>query len=125
MTTDIRATDSLLRTAIRLDATGVGLIGLAIAAFAGRFVSFTGLTQAWVYGIAAAFVFYGVAGNWLAGRSNLRPIGTGLSLFNFVGAVGHGDEDLRQVGLGGGIDRRALCLDDLVDLFERAHSART
>ncbi len=72
----------------RSGSTGVGLIGLAIAAFAGRFASFTGLTPAWVYGIAAAFVFYGVVGNWLAGRSNIRPIGTGLSLFNFVGAVG-------------------------------------
>jgi hypothetical protein len=90
MTTDvrIRPKDSLLRTAIRLDATGVGLIGLGVAALAGPFARLTGLPTAWSYGIAAAFVGYGVIGNWLAGWPNIRPIGAGLSLFNFVGAVG-------------------------------------
>jgi hypothetical protein len=88
MTTDVVPRDSLLRTAIRLDATGVGLIGLAVAAFAGPFARLTGLTPGWSYGIGAAFVLYGVVGNWLAGRETIRPIGTGLSLFNFVGAVG-------------------------------------
>lgn len=82
------ARDSLLRWAIRLDATGVGLIGLAVGAFAGPFARLTGLTPGWSYGIAAAFVFYGALGNWLAGRRAIRPVGTGLSLFNFVGAVG-------------------------------------
>ncbi|MCW1957735.1 MAG: hypothetical protein KIH64_004155 [Mycobacterium sp.] len=84
----VRPRDSFLRTAIRLDAAGVGLIGLGIAGFAGPFARLTGLATGWAYGIAAAFLFYGVAGNWLAGRTNIRPIGTGLSLFNFVGAVG-------------------------------------
>ena len=79
---------SLLRTAIRLDATGVALMGLGIAAVAGPFARQTGFTSAWAYGLAAAFVLYGVVGNWLAGRVDIRPIGTGLSLFNFVGAVG-------------------------------------
>ncbi|MEI6251275.1 MAG: hypothetical protein WCP30_00520 [Mycobacteriaceae bacterium] len=90
MTTDVltHAKDSLLRTAIRLDATGVGLIGLGVAAFAGPLARLTGLTTSWSYGIAAAFVFYGIVGNWLAGRANIRPIGTGLSLFNFIGFVG-------------------------------------
>lgn len=90
MTTAVltRSTDSLLRTAIRLDATGVGLMGLGIAAFAGGFARHTGFSSAWSYGLAAAFVFYGVVGNWLAARANIRPVGTGLSLFNFVGAVG-------------------------------------
>lgn len=90
MTTGVltRPTDALLRTAIRLDATGVGLIGLAVAALAGPFARLTGLTTAWSYGIAVGFLFYGIAGNWLAGRPNIRPIGTGLSLFNFIGAVG-------------------------------------
>lgn len=90
MTTDIaiRSKDSLLRTAIRLDAIGVGLIGLGVAAFAGWFARLTGFTPAWSYGIAIAFVFYGIVGTWLAARPNIRPIGTGLSLFNFVGAAG-------------------------------------
>ena len=34
-----------------------------------------------------------------------------------VGALGHGDENLRQVGLGGGVDAGALLVQDLVDLF--------
>ena len=84
----VRSADSLLRTAIRLDAGGVGLIGLGIGALAGPFSRLTGLTTAWSYGIAVAFVGYGVLGTVLAARRNVRPIGTGLSLFNFVGAVG-------------------------------------
>jgi hypothetical protein len=88
MTIDLSAKDSLLRKAIRLDATGVGAIGLLIAAFAAPFANWTGLSSGWAYGIAAAFLFYGTAGSWLAGRPTIRPIGTGLSLFNFVGAVG-------------------------------------
>lgn len=91
MTLDVAAPtgarDALLRWAIRLDATGVGLIGLAVGAFAGSFARLTGLTPGWSYGIAAAFVSYGGLGNWLAGRRAIRPVGTGLSLFNFVGAV--------------------------------------
>jgi hypothetical protein len=90
MTTDaaIRIKDALLRTSIRLDATGVGLMGLGIAAFVGPFARHTGFTPAWSYGLAAAFLFYGVVGNWLANRPGIRPIGIGLSLFNFVGAAG-------------------------------------
>ena len=88
MTTTLSTRDSLLRTAIRADAIGVGLIGLGVGAFAGPFARLTGLTPGWSYGIAAAFVFYGVVFTWLAGRQNIRPIGTGLSLFNFVGAAG-------------------------------------
>lgn len=84
----VRSQDSLLRNAIRLDATGVGLMGIGIAAFAGGFARHTGFTSAWSWGLAVAFVFYGVVGNWLAGRANIRTIGTGLSAFNLVGAVG-------------------------------------
>lgn len=80
--------DSFLRSAIRGDSVGVGLIGLAIAAFAGPFARMTGLTPAWSYGIAAAFVVYGVVFTWLSGRPRIRGIGTALSAFNFVGAVG-------------------------------------
>lgn len=86
MTTD--PTDSLLRTAIRLDGIGTGLIGLVVAAFAGPFARLTGLTPAWSYGMAVGFVGYGLLTNWLAVKPNIRPIGTGLSLFNFLGAVG-------------------------------------
>lgn len=79
--------DSLLRLAIRLDATGVGFIGLGMGAFADPLAESTGFTPAQVYIGAVAFVFYGVVGNWLAGRSRVRAIGTGLSIFNFAGAA--------------------------------------
>ncbi len=79
--------DGLLRRSIRLDGLGTGVIGLAIAAFAGSFAELTGLRPAWSYSMAVAFIGYGVAANWLAGRPNIRPIGTGLCLFNFVGTA--------------------------------------
>ena len=87
MTTALKPRDSLLRTAIRFDATGVGVMGLALGAFAGPFARATGLNTTHAYVAAAAFVFYGVLGNYLAGRQAIRPIGTGLSIFNFVGAA--------------------------------------
>ena len=71
------STDSFLRRAIRLDATGTGLLGLAAAPFARPLSSLT----------AAAFVFYGIVGNLLAGRARIRGIGIGLSAFNVVGTV--------------------------------------
>lgn len=80
-------TDSFLRRAIRADATGTGLLGLAAAAFARPLSSLTGLTPTHVYIAAAAFVFYGVAGNLLAGRPRIRGIGIGLSAFNVVGTA--------------------------------------
>lgn len=56
--------DSLLRRAIRLDATGVGLLGLGAAAFAGPLANrtglTTGLTMTQCYITAGAFLFYGV-----------------------------------------------------------------
>ena len=62
-------------------------MGLGIAAFAGPFACATGLSTTHAYVAAAAFVFYGVLGNYLAGRQVIRPVGTGLSIFNFVGAA--------------------------------------
>ena len=71
----------------RLDATGTGLLGLAAATFARPLSSLTGLTPTHVYIAAAAFVFYGIVGNLLAGRARIRGIGIGLSAFNVVGTV--------------------------------------
>ena len=87
MTTAVQPRDSLLRTAIRFDATGVGIMGLAIAGFAGPFARATGLATSHAYIAAVAFVFYGVVGNLLARQRAIRPIGTGLTLFNFIGAA--------------------------------------
>jgi hypothetical protein len=80
--------DSLLRRAIRLDATGVGLLGLLAVAFAGPLARLTGLTAAQCYITSAAFLFYGVVGNLLARRREVVGIGKGLSAFNFVGTIG-------------------------------------
>ena len=87
MTTAIRSQDSLLRGAIRYDATGVGVMGLAMAALAGPFARMTGLTPTHAFIAGGAFVVYGVLGNYLAGRRAIRPIGTGFTIFNFVGAA--------------------------------------
>lgn len=80
--------DSLLRLAIRLDATGVGLLGVGAATLAGPLSRLTGLTATQCYITAAAFLFYGVVGNLLARRPRVRGIGIGLSAFNFLGTIG-------------------------------------
>ena len=64
------------------------VIGLLVAAFAGSFARFTGLTPGWSTTASQRRSCCTVVGNWLAARETIRPIGTGLSLFNFVGAVG-------------------------------------
>jgi hypothetical protein len=80
--------DSLLRRAIRLDATGVGLLGLAAAVFAESLSTTTGLTTAQLYVTAAAFIVYGVVGNLFARLTRVIGIGMGLSAFNFIGTIG-------------------------------------
>ncbi len=80
-------TDAFLRQAIRADASGTGLLGLAAAGFAQPLSRLTGLTPTHVYIAAAAFVFYGAVGNLLAGRARIRGIGIGLSAFNVVGTA--------------------------------------
>ncbi len=80
--------DSLLRLAIRMDATGVGLLGVGAATLAGPLSRLTGLTAAQCSITAAAFLLYGVVGNLLARRPRVRGIGIGLSAFNFVGTIG-------------------------------------
>ena len=81
------STATFLRRAIRADATGTGALGLAAAAFAKSLATLTGLTPTHIYIAAAAFVFYGAAGNLLAGSAQIRRIGIGLTVFNFVGTV--------------------------------------
>lgn len=80
--------DSLLRLAIRLDATGVGLLGVGAATLAGPLSRLTGLTPVQCYITAASFLIYGVVGNLLASRPRVRGIGIGLSAFNFAGTIG-------------------------------------
>lgn len=82
------STDSLLRFAMRLDATLTGVLGLGIAAMADPMARLTGLTAAQEYAVGAAFVFYGLAVYALAAMPDVRRVGAGLVLFNVVGTVG-------------------------------------
>jgi hypothetical protein len=78
------STDSLLRFAMRLDATLTGLCGLAVAAFANPLSSVTGLTPAQGYGLGAAFVLYGAVVYGLAALPSLRTVGIGVVIANVV-----------------------------------------
>lgn len=81
------STDSLLRFAMRADATLTGLAGLFVAFAADPIASLTGLTSAQEYAIGAFFVFYGLAVFTLAALPNLRRAGVGVAAANFVYAA--------------------------------------
>ncbi len=78
------STDSLLRFAMRLDATATGLTGLLIAAAADPLSSLTGLSSIAEYGLGAFFVFYGLAVYVLAAFPDLRRAGIGVVIANIV-----------------------------------------
>ncbi|MEZ0365275.1 hypothetical protein ACAG26_16465 [Mycobacterium sp. pUA109] len=78
------STDSLLRFAMRADATLTGLFGLLAAAAADPLSSLTGLTPAQEYGLGAFFVLYGLAVYTLAALPNLRRAGVGVVIANLV-----------------------------------------
>ena len=82
------STDSLLRFALRLDATLTGLAGLMIAAAADPLSSLTGLSSLSEYGIGAFFVFYGLVVFALAAVPDLRRAGIGVVIANIVFTVG-------------------------------------
>ncbi|HTY27083.1 MAG TPA: hypothetical protein VMD51_02915 [Mycobacterium sp.] len=82
------STDSLLRFALRLDATLTGFLGLAAAAMADPMARLTGLTPLQMYVIGAAFVLYGVGVYALAAVPDVRRLGIVLAVFNTVGTVG-------------------------------------
>ena len=78
------STDSLLRFAMRADATLTGLCGLAVAFVADPLSSLTGLTSAQEYAMGAFFVLYGLAVFSLAALPNLRRAGIGVVVANIV-----------------------------------------
>jgi GNAT superfamily N-acetyltransferase len=78
------STDSLLRFAMRADATLTGLAGLVVAAAADPISSLTGLTSAEEYALGAFFVLYGLAVFSLAALPNLRRAGIGVVIANAV-----------------------------------------
>ena len=81
------STDSLLRFAMRRDATLSGLAGLMIAAAADPISSLTGLSSIAEYGLGAFFVFCGLIVFGLAAAPNLRRAGIGVAIANIVFTV--------------------------------------
>ena len=81
------STDSLLRFAMRADATLTGLAGLAVAVAADPISSLTGLTSLQEYGVGAFFVFCGLAVFTLAALSDLRRAGAYVIAANIVFTV--------------------------------------
>ncbi len=82
------STDSLLRFAMRADATLTGLCGLAIAAVADPLSSLTGLSSNLEYALGAFFVLYGLVVFSLAASLNLRRAGMGVVAANIVFTLG-------------------------------------
>ncbi|WP_445163869.1 hypothetical protein ACTXG5_12100 [Mycobacterium sp. Dal123C01] len=82
------ATDSLLRFAMRADATLTGLFGLAVAFFADPLSSLTGLSSDLEYALGAFFVLYGLVVFSLAAWPNLRSAGVGVVVANSVFTLG-------------------------------------
>ena len=81
------ATDSLLRFAMRADATLTGLVGLALAFAADPLSSLTGLTSIQEYSVGVFFVLCGLAVFSLAALPNLRRAGNAVVVGNIVFTV--------------------------------------
>ncbi len=81
------STDSLLRFAMRADATLTGLVGLAVAVAADPISSLTGLTSLQGYGLGAFFVVLGLAVFTLAAVPDLRRAGLGVVIVNLACTV--------------------------------------
>lgn len=82
------ATDSLLRFAMRADATLTGLCGLAVAFVADPLASLTGLNADVEYALGAFFVLYGLVVYSLTGLPDLRSVGIGVVVANIVLTLG-------------------------------------
>jgi len=85
--TDVAQGDSLLRFALRADATLCGALGLLIAMTADPLSRLSGLsaTSEWIAG--AALVGYGLALYVVAGLLDVRRVGVGVFLGNIAFAV--------------------------------------
>jgi hypothetical protein len=81
------STDSLLRFALRADATLCAAVGLLVAMAADPLSRLSGLssTSEWIAG--AALVIYGVALYTAAGLSDVRRVGMGVLAGNIVFAI--------------------------------------
>ncbi|BDB44590.1 MULTISPECIES: hypothetical protein [Mycobacterium] len=81
------STDSLLRFAMRADATLTGLMGLVVAAAADPISRLTGLTSGQEYSMGGFFVLYGLAVFSLAALPDLRRAGIGVVVANLAYTV--------------------------------------
>jgi hypothetical protein len=78
------STDSLLRFAMRLDATLGGLVGLFIALMADSLAALTGLSSLAEFSGGALLVLGGLVVYALAAAPDLRRVGVGLIVGNVV-----------------------------------------
>jgi hypothetical protein len=78
------STDSLLRFAMRLDATLSGLVGLFVAVAADPLASLTGLSSIAEYGVGAFLVLCGAVVFGLAAAPDLRRVGIAVVVGNIV-----------------------------------------
>jgi FtsH-binding integral membrane protein len=78
------STDSLLRFAMRLDATLSGLVGLFIALLADSLSALTGLSSVAEFSGGALLVLGGLGVYGLAAAPDLRRVGVGLIVGNVV-----------------------------------------
>lgn len=78
------STDSLLRFAVRADATLTGLCGLAIAFFADPISSLTGLTSFQEYTVGMVFVIAGLLVFSLGALPELRRLGISVVVVNLA-----------------------------------------
>jgi len=78
------STDSLLRFAMRLDATLGGLVGLFIALMADSLSALTGLSSVAEFSGGALLVLGGLVVYALAAAPDLRRVGVGLIVGNVV-----------------------------------------
>jgi hypothetical protein len=78
------STDSLLRFAMRLDATLSGAVGLFIALMADPLAALTGLSSVTSFSVGALLVLAGLTVYALAAAPDLRRVGRGLIVANFV-----------------------------------------
>ncbi|WP_099252153.1 hypothetical protein [Mycobacterium sp. shizuoka-1] len=81
------STDSLLRFAMRVDATLTGVLGLGIAVMADPLSRLTGLTAVDEYLVGAAFVFCGLVVYALAAAPDLRRVGIATAISNGLGTA--------------------------------------
>ena len=81
------STDSLLRFAVRADATLTGLCGLAIAVLADPLSSLTGLTSFQEYVGGVFLVLYGLLVFSLGAVPDLRRVGISVLVANIVFAL--------------------------------------